>query len=104
MLQETSGVLSPIKSTNVNELTVSDLDLLDSTTEKKLTDEEVSVQVEYPERKPAAKKPVVESVFEPKSSSPEGSTSSSKRSIAESQSTDTETTLDSQSKKLKPKK
>jgi len=96
---ETSkAVLSPTTFKDFN-----DLNLLDQTTEHELTGNDVSIQVELPERKPAAKQ-VADSVLESKSSSSDDSTSSKKRSIGESQSSDTDATAESQSKKLKQKK
>jgi len=99
-ITETSkAVFSPTTFRDFN-----DLNLLDQTAEHELTGDDVSIQVELPERKPAAKQ-VADSVLESKSSSPDDSTSSKKRSIGESQSSDTEdATPESESKKLKPKK
>lgn len=95
-ITETSkAVLSPTTFRDFN-----DMYLLDKTAAHELTSDDVSLQVELPERKPAAKQ-LADSVLESKSNSPDDSTSSNKRSIGESQSTDTDATPESESKKLK---
>ena len=105
-LDDKKPLLSPT-STDKN---FYDLELLDNTTDRKLSKDDVTLQVKLPSKtvpgQPNTNESMTESIYEkPKSDSLESSSESSskKRSIGESLSTDTSDSLESNSSSKKPK-
>jgi len=100
----------PLLSSTSTDKNFYDLELLDNTTDKNLSKDDVSLQVKLPSRtlpgQPNTNESMAESIFEqPKSDSLESSSEflSKKRSIGESLSTDTSDSLGSSSSSKKPK-